>query len=481
MSTPNQLDEAIELHQKGELPQAAARYQEILENEPENADAWHLLGVVAHQQDKNDLAARLINNAIGLKEDVADFHSNLGRVQIALGDEAAGDAAYRRAVEINPHHVKALSNLAGLLRTTGQFSAAVDYARRAVAAGPDDPEAQINLGNALKDINWTDDAVAAYTRAIELAPDYALAHWNLSLALLTLGQYETGFKEMMWRWRWGGFPAKARDFEAPQLQPGDDISGKRILLHAEQGIGDTLHFIRYAEQLRKQGAHVIFECPGAVRPLIEGADLTDDLVAAGDGLPKFDLHAALLDLPYICRTSQDTLPQATPYLTIPFEISNKWQTKVASEPGLKIGLNWAGNPESPVEHFRGLPPADLLPLAALENVTWFSLQKGNNANDVPALSDNFPILDTGPDALIETAGLIQALDLIITSDTAIAHLAGALNKPVWILLHHAPDWRWLTEGDKSAWYPSARLFRQRQPGGWKSVIEEVLTALKNSL
>lgn len=475
------LAEAAAFHQNGEMSRAVELYQKILESDPENADAWNLMGVAAHQQGKNDLAVSLIKNAIGLKDDFADFHSNLGQVHRALGADDAADLDYRRALEINPRHIKALSNLASVLRSTGQFSAAVDYARRAVQAGPDDPEAQINLGNALKDMNWTEDAIATYRKAIELAPDYALAHWNLSLALLSLAQYEEGFLEMKWRWQWAGFPAQAREFDQPLLNEAGSLEGKTVLLHAEQGLGDTIHFIRYGQMLRAGGLRVVFECPGALIPLIEGTELVDEVVRAGEVLPDFDAHAGLLDLPHFLATRRDTIPAVTPYLSVPIETGKKWQGKVAAKSGLKIGLNWRGNSESPAERFRAVPPGDLARLADLDGIAWFSLQKGNDPEDASQLGADFPLIDTGPEPLQETAGLIQALDLIITSDTAVAHLAGALGKPVWILLHHAADWRWLRETEDNPWYPTARLFRQKQPGAWSSVVDEVKAALIEKL
>jgi len=473
------LDAAVEHHQNGELAVAVEIYQEILSHDPDNADAWHLMGVAAHQQGNNELARTLIQNAIGLNSKISDFHSNLGMVQRALGDDEDAETAFRRAIENNPAHAKALSNLAGLLRSGGQFSVAVDYARRAVQAEPTDPEVHINLGNALKDLGgeWVEDAVRSYRQAIGLTSNYALAHWNLSLALLSLGHYEDGFAEMKWRWLWSGFPAQARDFRQPNWQKDEDISGQRILLHAEQGLGDTVHFIRYGELVRALGATVIFECPAPLGPLITETALVDKVVSVGDALPDFDCHAALLDLPHLCNTTEANIPADVPYLNVPAELAAKWRKRVAQSDGLKIGLNWSGNSESPVEQFRALPPDDLAALAALEGVSWFSLQKGDPAQDVPALSSKFKLIDTGSEALVETAGLIAALDLVITSDTAIAHPAGALGKPVWVLLHHAPDWRWLTTGSGNPWYPSARLFRQLQPGAWAEVIAEVMSAL----
>jgi Tfp pilus assembly protein PilF len=492
---PSSLATAIEFHQKGDLEAAIGLYQDVIDSDHENVDAWHLMGVVAHQRGNNDLAVKLLENAISLKDDVADFYSNMGMVRRALGDDGAADGAFRRAVEIDPSHAKALSNLAGLLRSNGAFSSAVDYARRAVRAGPDDPEAHNNLGNALKDSggDWVEDAVASYRQALELTPDYALAHWNLSLALLSLGDYKEGFAEMAWRWQWTGFPARRREFEQPHWTgPGNDAGkdvgisndnkeGKRILLHAEQGLGDTLHFMRYAAVVKALGMQVIFECPAALVPLVGGTDLVDELILPGDPLPAFECHAALLDLPNLCGTTAETIPTETAYVTVPADILEKWQARVNQETGFKIGLNWTGNLISPIERFRGLPPIEIEKLAGIKGVSWFSLQKGDPDEDAFSLPDNFPISYTNPEPLVEAAGLIQALDLVITSDTAMAHLAGALGKPVWVLLHHAPDWRWLIERSDSPWYPAARLFRQKQPGAWTPVFDDVKTALAEML
>ena len=485
MSHPNHLMEAMELHDSGELSRAAELYRNTLEDNPDDADAWHLLGVISHQQQNNDLALKLINLAIEIRPNIPDFHNNLGKVHWALGDADAADFQYRQALKLNPVHVKALNNLTGLLRARGQFSSAVDWARRAVSAGPKEPDAYNNLGNALKDINLLEDAVAAYYRAIELAPNYALVHWNLSLALLSLGRYQDGFKEMMWRWKWGGFPNAPREFDKPLLESlsglGRGLNGQRVLLHAEQGLGDTIQFIRYGVLLRETGAYVIFECPEELVPLLEGLDLVDEIIFPYSKPPEFDFHAPLLDLPFLFKTHVNNVPKSVPYLTIPKGVANKWQYKIRKIKGFKVGLNWQGNVKSPAEHFRSLPPGDLKVLASLKNIAWFSLQKGPDQGYLPELSDEFEIIDTGSEALVETAGLIQELDLIITSDTAIAHLAGSLGKPVWVLLHHAPDWRWQTTDGVNLWYPSARLFRQINPGQWKTVMDEVLMSLRNTI
>ncbi|MDP6173882.1 MAG: tetratricopeptide repeat protein, partial [Rhodospirillales bacterium] len=301
------LQKAIQLHNQGDLLGAIALYRDLVDAEPENADAWHLFGVAAYQHGSPDLGADLIGNAIELKPGVADYHSNLAMVQKAMGRLADSEASLDKALACNPTHAKALSNLAGLKRMAGEFEATVDLARRAVAANGDDAETHNNLGNALKDMGRPVDAIASYRRAVEIAPDFALAHWNLSLVLLLTGDLPGGFSEMSWRWRWSGFPAPRRGFQEP-LWDGKELGGKKILLHAEQGLGDALHFVRYAEPVRELGGEVILEVPEAMMPLVRQAGLAETVIAQGAALPGFDCHASFLDLPRLLASDFGNLP-----------------------------------------------------------------------------------------------------------------------------------------------------------------------------
>ncbi len=479
--TAELLTVAIQRHQTGDLAAAMEFYQLIIDREPEHADAWHLLGVSAHQQGDHELARKLIGNAININGAAADYHSNLGMVLQAMRLVDDADTAFRHALEIDPSHGKALSNLAGLLRRKGDFAAAVDYAKRAVRSNDSDAEAHNNLGNALmdcgRDQEWLDDARESYRQAIQLQPDYALAHWNLSLALLAAGRLKEGFEEMAWRWHWSGFPAKRRHEDKPALTEETNLTGKRVLIYAEQGLGDAIHFVRYARSIRDQGATVIVECPESLAPLVQAAEIADVVIADVEDPPPFDTQAPFLDLPRICRTGSENLPDASPYLSVDQSIASAWREKIEKYDGLRVGLNWCGNPDSPVEKFRQLSAPVLEPLAAVEGVTWFSLQKEPGRKDIPPAPEALAIVETGEASLVETAGLILALDLVVTTDTAIAHLAGALGKPTWVLLHHAPDWRWLAARTDSPWYPTIRLFRQEQPGNWPDVINEVVEAL----
>ncbi len=466
---------ALRDHQNGNLDAAIAGYRAIVDRAPEIADPWHLLGVAVYQKGDGALARQLIETAIGLNGAVADYHSNLGMVLLSLRDVAAAEQSLRQAVRLTPTHAKALANLAGALRGRGLFDEALDLARRAVAAAPDDPETQNNLGNALKDAMQPAEAVASYDRALALKPDFALAHWNRALAMLTLGDYAQGFDELAWRWRWSGFPTRPRDYTAP-LWTGQDIAGKTLFLYPEQGLGDAIQFVRYAALARALGGHVIIEAPGGLAPLAARSKLADQVVAPGEVVPHFDLHAPFLDLPHLFATTLETIPAITPYLVADAAHVQSLRARTAGRGGLRVGFNWTGNPLSPVERFRNLPITAAAPLARLSGIDWIGLQKGSGGDAVPR-PVGLDLIETGEGPLDETAALIASLDLVVSTDTAVAHLAGALGVPTWLMLHHAPDWRWQLGRADSPWYPSMRLFRQANPGDWAPVVGAVAEAL----
>lgn len=466
---------ALRDHQNGNLDAAIAGYRAIIDRAPEIADPWHLLGVALHQKGDTALARRLIETAIGLSDGVADYHSNLGMVLLALRDEAAAEQSLRHAIRLMPSHAKALANLAGVLRGRGAFDEALDLARRAVAAAPDDPETHNNLGNALKDTMHPAEAVESYDRSLALKPDFALAHWNRALALLTLGDYRVGFEELAWRWRWSGFPTPPRDYAAP-LWTGQEIAGKTLFLYPEQGLGDAIQFVRYASLARARGGHVFVEAPGGLAPLFVRSNLADRVVVPGETMPPFDFHVPFLDLPHLFATALDTVPGTTPYLIADPTLVPAMRARTKGRGALRVGLNWNGNPLSPVERFRHLPIAAAAPLARLSGIDWISLQKGPGGDTVPR-PVGLELIETGEGPLDETAALIASLDLIVSTDTAVAHLAGALGVPTWLMLHHAPDWRWQLGRADSPWYPSMRLFRQANPGDWAPVVGAVAEAL----
>jgi tetratricopeptide (TPR) repeat protein len=471
------LAQAIALHQVGDLTGAAALYQELLNAYPTHPDLWNLLGVVAHQQNDNEMAVNLISQAIVLQGDIAEYHNNLGLAQRGLNDADEAGAAWRNALLLDPSHVKAAANLASLLRWAGRFDEALAIAQQGAAAGPQDVDALNNLGNALKDSGRIDEAIDVYRRVIKLAPDFALAHWNLSLALLAVGDYGDGFKEMSWRWQWAGFPGRRRDFDQP-VWDGNTEVGATVLAYGEQGLGDTIFALRFGKAARALGVRLIAQLPDGLIPLTDEA-VADEIIAETTTPPAFDAHFALMDLPGLLDITPEKMDDEEPYLLADETAVADWRTRLAETGGdnRTVGLNWRGNMANPVEKFRRLPMDAMARLGEAEGITWVSLQKGEPAPEGEMLPAGLDIVDTGPAPLSETAALIEALDLLITTDTAVAHLAGALGKPVWVLLHHAPDWKWGLTGETTPWYPTARLFRQASAGDWESVITDVLAAM----
>ncbi|MDA0239730.1 MAG: tetratricopeptide repeat-containing glycosyltransferase family protein [Proteobacteria bacterium] len=479
MAPAGTLAEALSLHKNGQLDDAIPIYRQLIDRDPSDADAWYLLSTAAYQKGELSLARELMETALNLRSDAADYHNNMGLIARAEGDAAAAEKAFSDALALYPNHANALLNMTSLLRQSGNATVAVEFGERAAAAAPQDIEAQTNYGNALKDAGRLSDAIGVFRHILELSPDHARTHWNLALALLLSGDLVEGFAEYARRWRWDGFPSERRSFEQP-LWTGDDLTGRTILLHAEQGLGDAVQFVRFAPLVAGQAktkARVIVEVSEKLVPLFVDAGVADQVIAKGDPLPAFDVHAAFLDVPRIMGTTLDTVPAVESYLSVPPARREAWHQKLSAGEGLKVGINGAGNADNPAERARRLDLAAFSALGDVPDVTFYNLQKGPDAAELPPSPPTLCMVETGEDTLTETAAMMVNLDLVITSDTVIAHLAGSLGVPTWILLPHVPDWRWLMARDDSPWYPCARLFRQQTPGDWQSVAAAVTNAL----
>ena len=473
------LDKAIYCHNLGKFKEATKLYQELISQEPGFPDPWNLLGVVAYQKKDYKLAKKLIAIAIKLNNRAPDFYNNLGLVHTKLKNTDAARSQFEKALELDQKHINSLLNLASLFRQSGKFGDALRLGKRARKADPNNISVLNNLGNALVDCNFTDEAVLTYKKAIRIDPDYGLSHWNLSLALLSIGKTAEGFDEMKWRWKWKEFPSKRRKLGAP-VWSGEDLSNKAIFIYPEQGLGDAIQFIRYSKELLHLAKHVILEVPKPLSRLVNTPNLATKIITEGEAVPAFDFHATYVDLPVIMKTNSASIPSHVPYLeTSPF-LKKKFAKIIGGYTGKKIGINWFGNKQNPADRFRQIPIEKLEPLFQISGINWFVLQKGTQ-NLKLKIPKNNQLVNIRSSPLEQAAGIIQELDLVITSDTAIAHLAGALGKPVWILLHHAPDWRWLTSGASSKWYPTALLFRQTKPGDWGAVVAKVQRHLSQFL
>ncbi len=505
---------AIQHHQAGRLQAAEQIYRQILAVEPNHADALHLLGVASYQLGEYEAGIECMRRAIALMPNRADAHDNLGKALRERGRLAEAVACCQRALELKPDYAEAHNNLGAAFQEQGKLDEAVacyrralqlkpDYAkahnnlgiaftdqgkldeaiacyRRALQLKPDYDEAHNNLGAAFHNQGKLDEAIACYRRALQLKPDYAEAHKNCGHAWLLAGDWQRGWPEYQWRWQTRNFPP--RPFSQP-LWNGEPLAGKTILLHAEQGLGDTIQFIRYASIVKQHGGTVIVECQKLLLGLLEGCPGVDRLAAQGDALPAFDVHAPLLSVPGILNTSPETVPARIPYLLAKPALLEPWRTRLIEFGGLKIGIAWRGSPEHRKDRARSIPLSCFEPLASLPAIHLVSLQKGAGAEELQEVRDHFPVTDLGGrlQDFMDTAAVLANLDLVTTCDTAVAHLAGALGVPVWVALPFVPDWRWLLDRSDTPWYPTMRLFRQKKPGDWAGVFEEIKTALSSRL
>ena len=465
------LDKAIYCHNLGKFREATKLYQELIDQEPGFPDPWNLLGVLAYQKKKYRLAKTLITTAIKLNNRAPDFYNNLGLVHTKLKNNHDARSHFEKALELDQNHINSLLNLASLYRRSGKFTDALKKAKSAEKADPNNVSVLNNLGNTLVDCNFTNEAVLTYKKAIRIDPESGLSHWNLSLALLSIGKTAEGFAEMKWRWKWKGFPGKRRKLNKP-IWSGEDLSNKTIFIYPEQGLGDAIQFIRYSSELLHVAKHVILEVPKPLSKLVNVPNLATKLITEGETVPTFDFHATFVDLAVIMKTSSTSIPNHVPYLKTSPLLKKKFAKLLDKYTEKKIGINWFGNEQNPADCFRKIPIEELEPLFQMPGINWFDLQK-ETPNSIAKIPRNNKLIKIRSSPLEQAAALIQELDLVITSDTAIAHLAGALAKPVWILLHHAPDWRWLTNGSSSRWYPTALLFRQSKAGEWSPVVSEV--------
>ena len=508
-------DLGLTLYEQGKFDEAVAAFRQALAVKPDLAEAQNNLGLVRASQGHPDEAIAAYRRAIVLKPGFAEAHNNLGIALRQSGQAEAAVASCREAARLKPELPEAHNNLGSALEEVGRYEEAIvtlnealrikpDFAkahnnlgiaywylgrydeagvsyRRAIELMPEMAEAHNNLGNVLRDQGKLDEAEACYREAADLKPNYADPHWNQSLVWLLEADFERGWAEYEWRWKLKNF--KPRQATQP-LWDGSPLDGKTILLAAEQGLGDTIQFIRYAPLVRQRGARVLAEVQRPLRQILSTAPGIDQLLVQGEAVPAFDTHMTLLSLPRLLGTSIDTVPADVPYLEAEPALVEKWRAEVHSLPGFKIGIAWKGSAQNRTDRGRSLPLGLFEALARLPGVTLVSLQKGPGSEQIAQVADRFRVLDFGErlDAeagpFMDTAAIIRHLDLVVTCDSSLAHLAGALGAPVWVALMLTPDWRWLTGRDDSPWYPTARLFRQTRVGDWPEVFERMAEALR---
>ena len=461
---------AVLLQARGQREEALADYDRVLALRPDHAEAHGNRGVLLNQLGRLDEAVASYDCAIAARPDYADAWSNRGHALQVLRRHEEALASCERALALRPDHAEAWSNRGVVLQVRRRFDEALASYDRALALRPDWPAALNNRADTLAELARFEEAREHYDRALAFAPDYAEARLNRAFLLLLLGEFEEGWRAYEWRrksptWR-------PQTFAQPEWA-GENPSGKTLLLYAEQGFGDTIQFVRYARLVAARGARVVLAVQPALKELLAGSDCAETVVAAGEPLPPFDLHCPLLSLPQRFATTVATIPADVAYIRPPPARFEVWKARLPQ--GLRVGLAWSGHPANWRDHNRSIPFEQFAPLLSIPGVHFVSLQKDVRASDAPALAAFDKVIDlrTELNDFSDTAAVIARLDFVITVDTAVAHLAGAMGKPTWILLPYVPDFRWLIDREDSPWYPTARLFRQSSVGDWAKVLARV--------
>jgi Tfp pilus assembly protein PilF len=520
------IGQAVALHQQGRLDEAEKLYARALKLQRDNFDALHLLGVVDPKSPdalsnlgmvlntlkRGPEALAALDKALALAPGHLDALNNRGNVLLdlkrpedavkvfdavlaaapshlqarinrgnALTEMGRAEAAlvdYDAALVTAPNHPLAHYNRGNALRLLGREPEAIVAYERALTAGPQHINAWLNRGHALAALNRHQDAITSYDRALALQPDHADAHFNAAMSLLTVGAYARGFQEYEWRWKRTGMAGR-KEFRRPPWLGDAPLNGKTIVLHAEQGLGDTVQFARYVPQIGRMGARVVLEVPGELKPLLAGLDGVAEVVVRGERLPPYDLHCPLGSLPLACKTGVSNIPAAIPYLRAPETHLAKWRARLEQLPSPRVALAWSGRAAHPNDRNRSVSLAELKPLLSAPGVRFISVQRELRDDDAAMLSREPRIAHVGAELydFADTAAVLSLCDLLVCVDTSVAHVAGALGRPVALLVPFQPDWRWMLDRDASPWYPNIRLYRQSAPRDWGGVIASVRAGL----
>jgi tetratricopeptide (TPR) repeat protein len=467
----------VALHALGRPADALEHFEKAIALEPGRADAHYNRGRALQMLKRFAEAGDCYERTLALRPDYAEAHNNLGNVLLIQNRPGESVGCLEAALALRPDYADAHSNLGIAFHHLGRYAEAAASYARALGIQPDHADAHNNLGLTLRDMNRHEEAIACFERAQAVKPDMVDAQLNEGLARLALGEFDAGWKKYQWRRLTASFHRR----KTPRpLWLGDwDLAGKTILLHGEQGLGDTLQFVRYVPHVARRGARVILAVQRPLAPLLAGSAGVTVLCAQGDAIPPYDCYCPLPSLPLAFRTTVETIPAEIPYVSVPADRAAKWRPVMEAIGRPRIGLMWAGNLANPNRR-RWIPLRLMLPLTQLRDLHFVALQRELPEGDAQLL-ESAPVATFLGDRqadLADTSAMIATLDLVITVDTAIAHLAGALGKPVWVLLPFSADWRWLRQRDDSPWYPTARLFRQPALGDWGGVVTQVGDAVR---
>jgi tetratricopeptide (TPR) repeat protein len=467
------------LHQQN-LKEAIACLEQAVRCDPNSAWAWSNLGLAYHGAGRLQEAVASSQEALRRQPDLVAAFCNMGLAYLSLEKIEEAVAANQEAICLQPDCAQAHYNLGLALKRSNRLAEAAQAFQQAIHFGIV-AEAYNDLGLTRRMQGRYEEALAGFDEALRRRPDFVDAHLCKASTLLLIGDFIGGWPEYEWRTRWSGFGAP---YYAASPQPtwdGSPLNGRTILLRAEQGFGDTIQFVRYAGLVQQRGGRVLVEVQPRLRSLVATCPSIEQVVCRCDPLPPFDVQALLLSLPSIFGTTLETIPSAVPYLAADPTLVEHWRHELGTVPGFKVGIVWQGQPATIMDWLRSVPLQQFAPLAGIEGVQLISLQVGAGCEQLSKIP--FAVTDLGSrfnsDSFADVAAAIKNLDLLITVDTAVAHLAGALGAPVWVAIGFSPDWRWLLGRGDSPWYPTIRLFRQLEPGQWGPVFQRMAAELRN--
>ena len=472
------LQEVITLYSRKNLRDAEILCRKILAFEPDHPDANHFLGIIAYEVGNFPIAREYVNKALEFMPHNASCYLNMGNIVQSEGKFADSIKWYQEAINYDAVNKKAYNNIGVALTKLGKLPQAVENLQKAIDLDPQYYEAHNNIGETWRYLGEYEKSFVSCERALSIIPDFVPARWNRSILLLLTGQFEEGWSEYEWRWKRANTPT--RKIDAGKVWDGTSFAGKTLFVYEEQGMGDTLQFIRYLPWVKQLGGHVIFEVLTPMIRLVESFQGFDRLwvgMRNVDTRPvdRFDYYIPLLSLPGILNTTLKDIPAEIPYLKSDRQLVQIWKDKIDNQGQFKIGIVWAGHPYHTNDRNRSVLLSAFLSLKEIKGVKLFSLQKDKYEKWTDADLEQVFEQDLGGQIsdFADTAAIIENLDLVISVDTAVVHLAGALGKNVWTLLPFSPDWRWMIDRDDSPWYPTMRLFRQPAPGDWDSVFKNV--------
>ena len=466
------LKKAKELHNKNKINEAKKIYHEIILDEPANFEALNYLGIIYCQKKEYFNGLKYFDKGIYLKPDQAGIYINKGNTLIELNKMYEAIDCYNKALSLQNNLIDAHINKGIALEKINLLNEAIESYDKALIINPNIISIYINKGNILKNLLKLNDAIKCYDQGLKLKPDFPDLKWNKSIALLLNGQLEKGWKYYESRWTKKNFTSEVRNFKQPFWDGNYNINDKIILIHSEQGLGDTIQFFRYVKLVLERGAKVILELPKPLIKLIinSNKDLTNLLIIKkGDVIPNFDYHCPMLSLPLAFKTNIKSIPNKIPYIFSNKLLIESWSKKIDKRK-FNIGVCWHGSTYADAEG-RSFPLKFLEKISTFDNVALFSLQKTDGVNELNSLPKNMKVNTFGVNldkegAFLDSAKIMQNMDLIISADTAITHLAGALGCKIWLILKFLPDWRWMLNMDNSPWYPFMKIFRQESDGDW---------------